>query len=159
TALLIDEDTSATNFMIRDDRMKQLVAAEKEPIKPFIDRVRALLAERGVSTAMVAGGSGAFFEVADHVIALYEYVPVDVPRRARDIARSYAVADHSRRSASDDAPGAPQRIARAAGTGARGKPTPATARGRSAMQFARERVRPSAVAQPVDPARTAAIAC
>jgi predicted ABC-class ATPase len=45
--LLIDEDTSATNFMIRDGRMQQLVQKEKEPIIPFIDRVRALYEKKG----------------------------------------------------------------------------------------------------------------
>lgn len=158
TALLIDEDTSATNFMIRDDRMKQLVAAEKEPIKPFIDRVRPLLAERGVSTVMVAGGSGAFFEVADHVIALDEYVPVDVTSRAHDIAGKHPVADNSRRLASVFSHEAPQRIPRTDGMGAQGKKKPATARGRSVIQFGRERVELSAVAQLIDPAQTAAIA-
>lgn len=158
TALLIDEDTSATNFMIRDDRMKQLVAAEKEPIKPFIDRVRPLLTERGVSTVLVAGGSGAFFEVADHVIALDEYVPVDVTSRAHDIAGKHPVADNSRRLASVFSHEAPQRIPRTDGMGAQGKKKPATARGRSVIQFGRERVELSAVAQLIDPAQTAAIA-
>lgn len=158
TALLIDEDTSATNFMIRDDRMKQLVAAEKEPITPFIDRVRPLLTERGVSTVLVAGGSGAFFEVADHVIALDEYVPVDVTSHAHDIAGKHPVADDSPRLASVFSHEAPQRILRTDGMAAQGKKNPASARGRSVIQFGRERVELSAVAQLIDPAQTAAIA-
>ncbi|WP_035281572.1 ABC-ATPase domain-containing protein [Brevibacterium album] len=86
SALLIDEDTSATNFMIRDDRMRRLIPAEREPITPFVERIRPLYEERGVSTVLVAGGSGAFFEVADHVIALHEYVPADVTAQAHAIA-------------------------------------------------------------------------
>src|SRR5699024_12711929 len=110
TAPLIVEATSATNFTIRADRMNQLVAAQKEPLQPFIDRVRPVLAERGVSTVLVAGGSGAFFEVADHVIALDEYVPVDVTSRAHDIAGKHPVADNSRRLASGFSHAAPQPI-------------------------------------------------
>lgn len=83
--LLIDEDTSATNFMIRDGRMQELVQKEKEPITPFIDRVRTLYEEKGVSTVLVIGGSGDYFEVADHVIMMDEYIPKDVTKRAREI--------------------------------------------------------------------------
>ncbi|SJZ52235.1 ABC-ATPase domain-containing protein [Garciella nitratireducens] len=85
--LLIDEDTSATNFMIRDGRMQQLVQKEKEPITPFIDKVRELYKEKGVSTILVIGGSGDYFEVADHVIMMDEYVPKDVTKQAKDIAK------------------------------------------------------------------------
>lgn len=84
--LLIDEDTAATNFMIRDQRMQQLISKEKEPITPFIDKVRQLYDERGVSTVLVVGGSGDYFDVADTVIALDEYVPQEVTARAREIA-------------------------------------------------------------------------
>ncbi|MGO2036606.1 MAG: ABC-ATPase domain-containing protein [Brevibacterium sp.] len=84
-SLLIDEDTSATNFMIRDQRMRALIPANREPITPFVDRVRPLLTGRGVSTVLVAGGSSAFFEVADHVIALDAYVPQDVTAQAREL--------------------------------------------------------------------------
>ncbi|KDR95489.1 Predicted ATPase of the ABC class [Peptoclostridium litorale DSM 5388] len=83
--LLIDEDTSATNFMIRDARMQQLVQKEKEPITPFIDRVRGLYENKGVSTILVIGGSGDYFEVADHVIMMDEYSPRDVTGAAREI--------------------------------------------------------------------------
>ncbi len=88
--LLIDEDTSATNFMIRDARMQRLVAGEKEPITPFIDRVRQLYAEHGVSSILVVGGSGDYFDVADLVIMMDEYVPRDVTQKAFEIARELA---------------------------------------------------------------------
>lgn len=84
--LLIDEDTAATNFMIRDQRMQALIAKDKEPITPFIDKVRQLYDELGVSTILVIGGSGDYFEVADRVIALDNYVPQDVTAAARAIA-------------------------------------------------------------------------
>jgi predicted ABC-class ATPase len=87
--LLLDEDTSATNFMIRDGRMQHLVAKEDEPITPFIDRVRELSAEMGVSTILVLGGSGDYFELADTVLMLKEYRPFDVTSRAKELAQMY----------------------------------------------------------------------
>ncbi len=89
TTLLIDEDTSATNFMIRDHRMQELVAKDREPITPFIDKVRQLYEQRGVSTILVIGGSGDYFDVADHVISMNAYVPADVTEEARRIAEKY----------------------------------------------------------------------
>ena len=86
TTLLIDEDTSATNFMIRDHRMQQLIAPEHEPITPFIDKVRQLFDELDVSTVLVLGGSGDYFDVADEVIAMREYRPSRVTDAARRIA-------------------------------------------------------------------------
>lgn len=86
--LLIDEDTSATNFMIRDGRMQRLVAKKKEPITPFIDKVKQLHEDLGVSTILVMGGTGDYFEVADTVIMMDEYVPKEVTAEAREIARS-----------------------------------------------------------------------
>ncbi|NLC68009.1 MAG: ABC-ATPase domain-containing protein [Clostridiaceae bacterium] len=93
--LLVDEDTSATNFMIRDGRMQRLVAREKEPITPFIDRVRQLYTEYGVSTILVVGGSGDYFDVADTVIMMDEYVPKDVTVKAKEIASSTGYARES----------------------------------------------------------------
>jgi predicted ABC-class ATPase len=88
--LLVDEDTSATNFMIRDSRMQELITKEKEPITPFVDKIRQLWEERGVSTVLVMGGSGDYFEVADTVIAMEEYVPVDVTGQAKEIVANKA---------------------------------------------------------------------
>ncbi len=87
--LLVDEDTSATNFMIRDHRMQELIAKEREPITPFVDKVRQLWEERGVSTVLVMGGSGDYFEAADAVVALEDYVPRDATARAKEIAQRY----------------------------------------------------------------------
>jgi predicted ABC-class ATPase len=88
--LLIDEDTSATNFMIRDDRMQSLVAKEKEPITPFVDKVRLLDRDLGVSTVLVMGGSGDYFDVADRVVMMDSYEPADVTGEAGAIARESA---------------------------------------------------------------------
>ena len=84
--LLLDEDTSATNFMIRDARMQSLVSDPDEPITPFIDRARQLADGQGVSTVLVVGGSGDYFDVADVVIAMKAYVPQDVTESARRVA-------------------------------------------------------------------------
>lgn len=86
--LLIDEDTSATNFMIRDDRMRQLVHKDKEPITPFIDKIRQLYENRDISTVLVIGGSGDYFQVADHVIMMDAYVPKEVTSEAKKISET-----------------------------------------------------------------------
>jgi predicted ABC-class ATPase len=87
--LLIDEDTSATNFMIRDERMQGLVTKDKEPITPFVDKVKQLHRELGVSTVLVMGGSGDYFEVADSVIMMDNYQPRFVTTRAKEIAQKH----------------------------------------------------------------------
>ena len=86
SAFLLDEDTCATNFMIRDERMARLVAAEREPIRPFVSRVRPLWEEKQISTVMVMGGSGDFFDVADCVIRLDCYNVSEVTAQAKAIA-------------------------------------------------------------------------
>jgi len=87
--LLLDEDTSATNFMIRDGRMQMLVAKEFEPITPFVDRIRELLTSFSVSTILVLGGSGDYFDVADRVIMMQNYEALDVTKKAKEIADRY----------------------------------------------------------------------
>lgn len=84
--LLMDEDTCATNFMIRDQKMQQLVHKEDEPITTFIDRVRLLYHEKNISTILVLGGAGDYFEVSDIVIQLNSYIPGDVTEKAKKIA-------------------------------------------------------------------------
>lgn len=87
--LLVDEDTSATNFMIRDRRMQALIAKDQEPITPFIDKIRQLYEDYGVSTILVMGGSGDYFDVADTVIGLSDYQPQDLTEQAKAIAQEY----------------------------------------------------------------------
>jgi len=87
--LLVDEDTAATNFMIRDRRMQLLIAQDQEPITPFVDKVRQLYDDHGVSTILVMGGSGDYFDVADTVIALENFQPRDVTAAARAIATNH----------------------------------------------------------------------
>ncbi|MBG9811271.1 ABC-ATPase domain-containing protein [Priestia endophytica] len=87
--LVIDEDTSATNFMIRDMRMKELISPQEEPITPFIDRVSTLYEQEGISSILVMGGSGAYFEKAHTVLKLNNYKCTDVTNQAKEIAAKY----------------------------------------------------------------------
>ncbi|PSP26463.1 MAG: ATPase [Cyanobacteria bacterium SW_8_48_13] len=88
--LLVDEDTAATNFMIRDRRMQQLVSKDKEPITPFIDKIRQLYIDYEVSTILVMGGSGDYFDMADTAIAMDNFQPYEVTEKAKAIAAEYA---------------------------------------------------------------------
>lgn len=85
--LVMDEDTCATNFMFRDKRMQELVATEDEPITTFVDRVRLLYEKFGISTILVMGGSGDYFDVADCVIQMKNFNPSDVTKEAREVAK------------------------------------------------------------------------
>ena len=87
--ILIDEDTSATNFMVRDQLMAQVITPGEEPITPFINRVRGMYESLGVSSIIVAGSSGAFFHMADTIIQMKEYVPIDITKRAKQAAETY----------------------------------------------------------------------
>ncbi len=83
--LLLDEDTSATNFLIRDEIMQKIVSKDKEPITPFIDQVRNMYEKFGTSTILVMGGSGDYFEVADQVILMDSYLPLVVTPKAKQL--------------------------------------------------------------------------
>lgn len=87
--LLIDEDTSATNFMVRDDLMQQVISREKEPITPFLERARDLYEQAGISTILVAGSSGAFFYIADRIIQMDCYRPVDITGQVKAVCEKY----------------------------------------------------------------------
>ncbi|WP_166827956.1 ABC-ATPase domain-containing protein [Brevibacterium limosum] len=171
--LLIDEDTSATNFMIRDERMRALIPAKREPITPFVDRVRPLLTRQGVSTVLVAGGSSAFFEVADHVIALDAYVPSEVTEQAHDLV-GVTAADLDPAAADSDTPADLNRGTETvsdspAFTAAPRVPTPkalrpasktksARAKGSDRIQFGRDFIDLMAIAQLVDAQQASGVA-
>ena len=89
--LLIDEDTSATNFMVRDELMQRVIHRDMEPITPFIDRVRELYEAHGISTILVAGSSGAYFHVADTILQMDRYVPRDITALAKQEASASPV--------------------------------------------------------------------
>lgn len=89
--LLMDEDTCATNFMVRDTLMQRIVSPDEEPIIPYSSTMRPLFTHNGISTILVAGSSGAFFEKADLILQMDRYIPKDVTEKVRAIVP----ADHS----------------------------------------------------------------
>ena len=154
--LLIDEDTSATNFMIRDGRMQKLVAKEKEPITPFIDRVKELYDNFGVSTILIVGGSGDYFDVANHVIMMDEYVPKDVTEKAKEIAKT----DENKRefSSNDKFQGVTQRIPLKKSFSQSGKLDKTKAKGKYSILYGKELIDISGLEQLVDDSQTNCIA-
>lgn len=86
---LLDEDTSATNFMVRDAFMQQVIQREKEPITPFLERAEDLYKKAGISTILVAGSSGAFFHIADTIIPMDNYVPKDITASVKKLCCQY----------------------------------------------------------------------
>ena len=163
--LLLDEDTCATNLMVRDERMRALVPGEREPITPFVDRVRALAREKGVSTVLVTGGSGAFLDVADRVIAMDSYRAHDVSGRAREVVERFPAGEQVHPAevfgpVREHVPAAaPPSGHHAAGRGDRGgREKPARGREPGTIQRSGEDVDLSALSQLVDAGQTEAIA-
>lgn len=157
SSLLIDEDTSATNFMIRDERMQELVVKEKEPITPFIDKIKQMRDELGVSTILVMGGSGDYFHVADDVIMMDQYLPHNVTEKAKQIASKYP---NGRMESDDDAFGAvPKRSFLPQSLQTRkGKKEKVQAKGMHKILMGREDIALDHVEQLVDASQTRMIA-
>ncbi|MCB8944419.1 MAG: ABC-ATPase domain-containing protein [Ardenticatenaceae bacterium] len=158
SVLLIDEDTAATNFMIRDQRMQALIAKAKEPITPFIDKVRQLSEEQGVSTILVIGGSGDYFEVADLVIAMDEYVPHDVTAEAQAIAQQHRQERQREGGATFGALTPRVPIPKSLDPSKGRRDVNVKTRGLRTVQFGEETIDLSAVAQLVDDSQTRALA-
>ncbi len=154
--LIMDEDTCATNFLIRDARMRLLVPAAHEPITPFVDRVRDLHAGLGVSTILVLGGSGDYLGVADTVIWMDAYRPREITARAHDIAAETSAGRETAAPRPLAAP--PARIPDPASINAeqRGRDR-VRARGTEEIAFGQEEIDLRAVEQIVDPSQTRAI--
>lgn len=87
--LLIDEDTSATNFMVRDELMQRVIQKDKEPITPFLERARDLYEKAGISTILVVGSCGSYFYIADQIIQMDNYCPVDITEKTRKLLKEY----------------------------------------------------------------------
>ncbi len=84
--LLMDEDTCATNFMVRDEKMQRLVSKDDEPITAYIDKAKQLFSEKGISSILVLGGAGDYFDISDKVIQMIRYEPADVTEKAHEIS-------------------------------------------------------------------------
>jgi predicted ABC-class ATPase len=151
-ALLIDEDTAATNFMIRDARMRRLVPTEQEPITPYLDRVRQLYDERRVSSVLVVGGAGDYLDVAHTVIQMQAYRPLDVTGRAREVARAVPLGEATPRRPGDwpaSAPRVPDPRSLDPSRGSR--PERVRSVKTRAIEFGSEEIDVSLLAQLVDP--------
>lgn len=154
--LLIDEDTSATNFMIRDARMQKLIAPDKEPITPFSSKVKPLYDDKGVSTILIVGGSGDYFEAADQVLMMDEYRLKDVTDAAKEIAETEG---YRRENPSDDQFGeVSSRIPLKAGFSKAGKDGRLKPKGRTSILYGREPIDMSGLEQLVDASQTNCIA-
>jgi predicted ABC-class ATPase len=151
---LVDEDTSATNFMIRDERMRELV--RKEPISPFIDLVRPLHRTLGVSTVVVVGGVGDYLDVADRVILMEDYEPSDATPQAREVTSKFPprapVGDK------DIRPPKGRRVRASSIDLRRGRREIARGKGLRTIEFGRERVDLSYLEQLAEAGQTQAIA-
>ncbi|QZY56379.1 ABC-ATPase domain-containing protein [Crassaminicella profunda] len=155
--LLIDEDTSATNFMIRDGRMQELVGKEKEPITPFIDKARQLYENHKVSTILVIGGSGDYFHIADRIIMLDEYKAIDVTKKGKDIAKRF---EHIRKTegGKDFGEISHRIIKNQSFNASRGKKEKVDAKGLHTIIYGTSNIDLSFVEQLIDPSQTRAIA-
>ncbi|HBV99524.1 MAG: ABC transporter ATPase [Peptococcaceae bacterium BICA1-7] len=153
--LLLDEDTSATNFMIRDGRMQRLVAKEYEPITPFIDRVRDLYSDLKISSILVVGGSGDYLKVADLVIKMQEYRASDATSEARAIIDS---TPDFRVVESTGAMGRPSPRVPIPVRGGREDRVRIKARGLEQISFGGDEINLAYVDQLVDPSQTRALA-
>ncbi|MFI8851151.1 ABC-ATPase domain-containing protein [Streptomyces sp. 891-h] len=152
--LLIDEDTAATNLMIRDARMQALVAKDREPLTPLVDTIRSLHRDHGVSTVLVMGGSGDYLEVADRVVMMDAYRPSDVTERAREIA----AVPTGRHAEAESFPGVVARVPDPSSLDAevRGRPR-IRARGEDVLSFGDHEVDLRAVEQIADPRQVTGI--
>ncbi len=155
--LLLDEDTSATNFMLRDARMQKLIEKEKEPITPFIDRVRPLYEKHGISTILVIGGAGDYLDVADRVIMLDAYQAYDITERAREVTRAMK-SDRVQEGQSQMLGSPPRVIKRASFSFARGDRVKVSAKELYTIMAGGEIIDMGGIEQLLDPSQTRAIA-
>lgn len=95
TLFLLDEDTSATNFMVRDAFMQEVICRDKEPITPFLERAPQLFSMAGISTILVAGSSGAFFHIANTIIQMDCYQALDITKKVKKLCSDYPLPSSS----------------------------------------------------------------
>lgn len=152
--LLIDEDTSATNFMIRDELMQLVVSRDSEPITPYIDRIQELYNRFNISTILVAGSSGSYFHKADYILQMKNYIPEDITEFAKKKAAEFPALP------ADALPVKPldfKRIPKSAGT--LGERSKLKVLGRDAIQIDREIIELRYVEQLVDSEQLMSLAC
>lgn len=149
--LLVDEDTAATNLMIRDARMQALVAKDSEPLTPFVDLIKPLHREHGISTVLVMGGSGDYMDVADRVLMMDSYRAREVTEQAKELARTAT----GRRPEASGFPAVRHRVPDPRAVG--GERPKVRSRGRDALTLGESTVDLRAVEQLVDPSQVTGI--
>jgi len=87
STILIDEDASAVNFLIRDLRMRELINSKREPLIPLTDRIKEF-ADKGINFIIVAGACGDYLSLADTVIAFVEYKAECLTEKAKEVAKN-----------------------------------------------------------------------
>ncbi len=157
SGVLLDEDTSATNFMVRDARMQALVHKEFEPITPFLERIGELHENLGVSTVLVMGGCGDYFDVADHIIMLRDYRAQDVTKEAREISNTYSGTRSIEAVAPLAAPIKRAPLPRSFDPSRGRREIKIDAKGRDQILYGTDSIELRAVEQLVDPSQTRAI--
>jgi predicted ABC-class ATPase len=155
--LLFDEDTSATNFMVRDARMQALVTREREPITAFVDRVRELFEQLGVSTVLVMGGCGDYLDVADTVILMDAFEPRDASDRARQVAEQVPTARRCERAGPLRPPTERIPLPESLDPSRGGRGVRIDVRGREEIRFGSEPIDLRLVEQLVDASQTRAV--
>lgn len=150
--LLIDEDTSATNLLIRDHKVQKIVTRDKEPIIPLFDLIKPLK-EKGVSVILIMGSLGDYFSVADNVVFMDNYQPRDVTEQAKEVVGDDTLISDENREISYK-----QRIpdSKAIDPNRKGKPR-IKARGIGGLEFGKNNVDLSRVEQIVEPGQVKAI--
>ena len=157
SGLLLDEDTCATNFMVRDARMQALVHHDFEPITPFVDHVAQLHALLGISSVLAMGGCGDYFEAADQVIMLRDYVPHDASAEAKQIARANPGERRHEIRHALEAPRPRVPVTKSFDASRGKRPLKIDVRGVDTLGYGRENIDLRGVAQLVDSSQTRAI--
>jgi len=156
--LLIDEDSSASNFMTRDLRMQRLVSKDNEPITPFVDRVRPMMEATGCSCMMVIGGSGDFLDIADTVIMMSGYRALEATEDARRVAAQFPSGRDREAPDVFETPAERVPLAQSLDPSRGGRRERVSARSLDAISFGKEEIDLSAVEQLVDISQARALA-
>ncbi len=156
--LLIDEDSSASNFMTRDRRMQMLVSKDNEPIKPFVDRIGPMMESQGCSCILVVGGSGEFLDIADTVIMMSSYVASEVTKTAKDVASTFPSDRESEAEEPFSSPYSRVPLSKSLDPSRGGKDVKVSAREVDILTFGKEDLDLSSLEQLVDLSQTRTVA-
>ena len=91
--LLIDEDTSATNLLFKDEVMYGII--REEPIRPLSRQVRDLIKKTGTSVIAVVSASPSLLRYADHVVLMENYIPQDITEKVKEVLKGLDQEEYS----------------------------------------------------------------